>query len=88
MHPGVQDVIDKYVEQLVEDDVVERRLSQWGNPVTSVTYPDGSPRYHVDHRNTINTHLGTEIWPMPDIIPRIDAVQVSVFISALDIQQA
>lgn len=50
--PWIQGVIHECVGQLVDDGVVEKRSSQWGSPVTTVTKPDSLPRFCVNYRKT------------------------------------
>ena len=49
---------------------------------------DGTPRFCVDYRTTINKFLIRKIWPMPDIESHIDTVGGAKFITEFDIQSA
>lgn len=88
VHPRVRDAIHRCVDQLVEDDVVEKRLSQRGGSVTLATRSEGSPRFCVDYQNTIKVHSKKEEWSIPDMTSRIDAVQGTNFISVMGIRSA
>ena len=81
-------MIDKCVDDMEEIDVIEKKQSQWGSPVCIVAKADGSPRFCVDYRTTINKFLVRETWPMPDIESHIDTVGGANFITVCDVQSA
>ena len=83
-----QEVIDKCVDDMEEIDIIEKKQSQWGSPVCIVAKADGSPRFCVDYRTTINKFLVRETWPMPDIESHIDTVGGANFITVCDVQSA
>ena len=56
-NPRAQEVIDKCVDDMEEIDIIEKRPSEWGSPVCIVAKADGSPRFCVDYRTTINKFL-------------------------------
>ena len=53
-NPRAQEVIDKYVKSMESDGIIEKSPSAWGSPVCIVAKADGSPRFCVDYRTTIN----------------------------------
>ena len=53
-----------------------------------VTKKDGSPRFCIDYRSTLNKFLVKESWPLPDIESRINSVGGARFISVLDVHSA
>ena len=81
-------MIDKCVDDMQQIDIIEKRQSQWGSPVCIVAKADGSPRFCVDYRTTINKFLVRETWPMPDIESHIDTVGGDNFITVCDVQSA
>ena len=87
-NPRAQKVIDKCVDDMEEIDIIEKRPSEWGSPVCIVAKADGSPRFCVDYRATINKFLVRETWPMPDIESHIDTVGGANFITVCDVQSA
>ena len=87
-NPRAQKVIDKCVNDMQAIDIIEKRPSQWGSPVCIVAKADGSPRFFVDYRATINKFLVRETWPMPDIESHIDTVGGANFITVCDVQSA
>ena len=87
-NPRAQEVIDKCVDDMESADIVEKKLSEWGSPVCIVAKADGSPRFCVDYRTTINKFLVRETWPMPDIESHIDTVGGANFITVCDVRSA
>ena len=87
-NPRAQEVIDKCVDDMEEIDIIEKKQSQWWSPVCIVAKADGSPRFCVDYRTTINKFLVRETWPMPDIESHIDTVGGAKFITVCDVQSA
>ena len=87
-NPRAQEVIDKCVDDMEEIDIIEKRPSEWGSPVCIVAKADGSPRFCVDYRATINRFLVRETWPMPDIESHTDTVGGANFITVCDVQSA
>ena len=87
-NPRAQEVIDKCVDDMEEIDIIEKRPNEWGSPVCIVAKADGSPRFCVDYRTTINRFLVRETWPMPDIESHIDTVGGANFITVCDVQSA
>ena len=85
-NPRAQKVIDKCVDDMQQIDIIEKRPSEWGSPVYIVAKADGSPRFCVDYRTTINKFLVRETWPMPDIESHIDTVGGANFITVCDVQ--
>ena len=86
--PLVQETIDQQVDELLEQNIFEERTSAWGSPVTIVSKADGSPRFCVDYRHTLNRHLVRKTWPMPNIDTHLDAVGGAKFITVADVQSA
>ena len=65
MTPKAQEVIDKCVESTESDGIIEKSSSAWESFVSIVAKADGSPRFCVNYRTTINKFLVRETWPMP-----------------------
>ena len=68
-------------DQMEKDGIIEQRPSPWGSAVTIVAKADGTPRFCVDYRSTINKSLIRKSWPMPDIESHIDTVGGAKFIT-------
>ena len=63
----MREVIDKCVEDMEKDGIIERRASPWGSAVTIVAKHDGTARFCVDYRSTLNKSLVRKSWPMPSL---------------------
>ena len=87
-NPRAQEVIDKCVDDMEATGIIEKKLSEWGSPLCIVAKDDGSPRFCVDYRTTINKFLVRETWPVPDIESHIDTVGDANFITVCDVQSA
>ena len=53
--PRAKEVIDKCVDQMEKDGIIEQRPSPWGSAVTIVAKADGTPRFCVDYRCLLYT---------------------------------
>ena len=88
-NPRAQEVIDKCVESMESDGIIEKSSSAWGSLVCIVAKADRSLRFYVDYRNTSNKFLVRETWPMLDIESHIDTtVGGAKFITVCDVQSA
>ena len=83
--PRLQKQIDDQVDKLLKQGIIEERTSAWGSPVTIVSKADGSPRFCVDYRNTLNRHLVRKTWPMPNLETHLDSVGGAKFITVADV---
>ena len=87
--PRAHEVTDKCVDNMESEGIIEKKLmSEWGSLVCIVAKADGSPRFCVDYRTTINKFLVRETWPMPDIESHIDTVGGANFFTVCDVQSA
>ena len=87
-NPRVQETIDKCVNQMEQDGIIEQRPSVWGSAVTIVAKLDGTPRFCVDYRSTINKSLIKKSWHMPNLESHLDTVGGARFITVCDVQNA
>ena len=87
-NPKAQEVIDKCVESTESNGTFEKSPTAWGTPVCIVAKAEGSPRFCVDYRTTINKFLVRETWLMPDIEFHINTVGGAKFITVCDVQSA
>lgn len=87
-NPRTSGVIEKCVHDMLEWGIIEKRPSPWGSPVTIVAKKNGSPRFCVDYRHTLNRHIVRKSWPLPNLETCLDAVGTAAFISVADILSA
>ena len=73
---------------MLADDIIAKRSSPWGSPVTVVASEDGQPRFCVNYWSTINKRLIRKTWPMANVEDNIDMVGGAQFIGVADVQSA
>ena len=73
---------------MLEWGIIEERPSPWGSPCTIVAKSNGSPRFCVDYRHTLNRHIIRKSWPMPNLESCLDAVGDALYISVTDVLSA
>ena len=84
-NPRAKAVIDKCVHDVLEWDIIEERPCPWGSQCTLVAKKNGSPRFCVDYRHTLNRHNVRKSWPLPNLDSCLDAVGGVKFISRADV---
>lgn len=87
-NPRASAVIDKCVQDMLDWDIIEERPSPWGSPCTIVAKSNGSPRFCVDYRHTLNRHIVRKSWPMPNLESCLDAVGEALYITVCDVLSA
>ena len=87
-NPRTQEMIGKFVESMESDGIIEKNSSAWGPPVCIGAKADGSPRFCVDYRNTIDKFLVRETWSMSNIESHIDTVGGAKVITVCKVQSA
>ena len=85
-NPREQEVVDKYVESMESDGIIEKSPSAWGSPVCIVAKDGGSPRFCVDYRININNFSVRGKRSMPNIECHIDTVRGAEYITVCDVQ--
>ena len=87
-NPRTSAAIDKCVDDMLEWGIIEKRPSPWGSPCTIVAKSNGSPRFCVDYRHTLNRNIIRKTWPMPNLESCLDAVGDALYITVADILSA
>lgn len=87
-NPRVQEVSVECMQEMEEAGIVEQRASPWGSAVTLVAKADGTPRFCVDYRTTVNRYLVRRSWPTPEMASHIDTVAGAEYITVCDVQSA
>ena len=73
---------------MLEWEIIEQRPSAWGSPSCIVAKKDGSPRFCVDYRNTLNKYLTRKSRPLQNMDACLDAVGGARFITVADVMSA
>jgi len=88
-HPDDREFIQKEVDQLLADGVVEPSTSPWRAQVVVVKQPEkGKKRLCVDYSQTINIHTEADSYPLPRIDDMINNLAKYTVFSTFDLKQA
>ena len=77
--------IDKQVEEMLSQGIIEPCASPWASNVVIVTKKDGSLRFCVDYRK-LNEATIKDSYPLPRITDCLDALGGSKYFSAFDLR--
>jgi RNase H-like domain found in reverse transcriptase/Reverse transcriptase (RNA-dependent DNA polymerase)/Integrase zinc binding domain/Integrase core domain/gag-polyprotein putative aspartyl protease len=78
-------LIDKQVQEMLQQKVIEPSLSPWSAPVVLVKKKDGSWRFCVDYRKLNAITLKT-VYPLPRIDEALARLEGSSYFSSVDLQ--
>ena len=76
--------IDKQLDQMLEQGVIEPSSSPWASPICLVKKKDGSLRFCVDYRK-LNAVTKADAFPIPNMGDCLSSLGGSKFFSALDL---
>lgn len=85
--PIIQEVINKELEKMLADGVVEPSTSSWSSPLRLVQKPQGGYRVCVDFRQ-VNALSKKDAYPLPYVSQILDQLRNARFLSSLDIKSA
>ncbi|KAE8969503.1 hypothetical protein PF011_g26774 [Phytophthora fragariae] len=77
-------VMDKNVDEMLEQGVIEEGQGAWGFPVVLVKKKDGSVRFCVDYR-ALNAITAKDVYPLPRIDETLEALCGSRRFTSLDL---
>ncbi|CAF4208079.1 unnamed protein product, partial [Adineta steineri] len=78
-------VINKEVQKMLHNRIIEPSNSPWAAPVVIVKKSDGSPRFCIDYRR-LNTITQKDVYPLPRIDDVIERLNGSKIFSKLDLR--
>ena len=85
-HPiGHLEIIDRHVEEMLANDIIEPSSSPWASNVVLVKKQDGSLRFCVDFRQ-LNQSTIKDSYPLPRIDTCFDALGGVKYLSTLDLR--
>jgi len=76
--------LDKEIDYMLENNIIEPSKSEWSSPCILVPKPDGSYRFVTDYRK-VNQCTKTDSYPIPRIDDCIDKIGNSKFVSKFDL---
>ena len=77
-------VIDKEVEAMLQDGIIEPSNSPWCSPVVLVPKPNGTLRFCIDFRQ-LNKVSKFDTYPMPRVDELIEGLGNAMYLSTLDL---
>ena len=77
-------IVEKEVDRMLEQGVIEPSTSPWNSPICLVTKPDGSCRFCIDLR-ALNAVTKLDAYPLPRADETLDRLAGSKYFSTLDL---
>lgn len=85
--PVMQAHIDRELNELLKDGIVEPSTSPWSSPILLVPKKDDSYRVCIDFRK-LNAVTVKDAYPIPFVSETLDKLREAKFLTSLDIQSA
>lgn len=85
--PVLQSYIDKELEDMLSQGIVEPSKSPWASPVVMVRKKDGTYRFCVDYRK-LNLVTERDSYPLPMVADTLDKLRDARYLSSLDLKSA
>jgi hypothetical protein len=80
-----QSKVEKHVNKMLSEGIIEESSSPWSAPVVLVTKKDGSIRFCVDYRR-LNDVTKKDSFPLPRIDDTLSTLSGSKWFSTLDLK--
>lgn len=84
-NPAMQAVIDREVEEMEREGVIEKSCSPWSSPVVIVKKKDGKNRFCIDYRR-VNEVTEPDAYPLPQITATLDKLRGARYLTTLDLR--
>ena len=81
--PMKKELLDKEVQYMLENDIIEESQSNWSSPCILVPKHDGGFRFCTDFRK-VNDKTKSDSFPIPRIADCIDQIGNAKFVSTFD----
>ncbi len=75
------------LQDMKERRIIEKSTSAWLSPTVLVNKPDGTRRMCLDYRK-VNTHLATDIYPLPRLDELVEQTSGNQYYTTLDLREA
>ena len=86
-NPATQEIIDREVDEMLREGVIEPSHSAWSSPVVIVRKKDGKPRFCIDFRR-VNDVTEKDAYPLPQIPATLDKLRGAVYLTSLDLRSS
>ena len=83
--PDVKKEIDRQVDEMLENGIIQESVFPWSSPVVLVKKKDGSYRFCVDFRK-LNKVTKLDSFPMPLVADVLDSLAGTSLFSCLDLK--
>lgn len=84
-NPAMQAIINKEVDEMLEQRVIEPSHSPWSLPIVIVKKKDGKHRFCIDFRQ-LNDVTHKDAYPLPQITATLDKLREARYLSTLDLK--
>ena len=84
--PMKKELLDKEVQYMLQNDIIEESQSNWSSPCILVPKHDGGFRFCTDFRK-VNDKTKSDSFPIPRIADCIDQIGNAKFVSSFDMQE-
>ena len=81
--PMKRELLDKEIQYILENDIIEESQSNWSSPCILVPKPDGGFRFCIDFRK-VNGETKSDSFPIARIADCIDQIGSAKFVGTLD----
>ncbi|XP_032682493.1 uncharacterized protein K02A2.6-like [Odontomachus brunneus] len=78
-------IINKEVEEMLKEGIIETSQSAWSSPVVVVKKKDGKHRFCIDFRK-LNEVTEKDAYPLPHITETLDKLRGAKYLSTLDLK--
>ena len=83
-NPIEDEVINREVNQMLENGIIRKSKSPWASPVVLIPKPDGSIRFCIDYRK-LNAKTKKDVYPLPNITDTIESVRGKKYFTSIDL---
>lgn len=87
LSPGLQTQVNKELETMLANDIIEPSDSPWASPIVLVKKPDGSHRFCVNYKK-LNEVSQPDAYPIPFVSYTLDKLREAKYLSTIDIKSA
>lgn len=84
-NPAMQAIINKEVEEMLGQGIIEPSGSPWSSPIVVVRKKDGNHRFCIDFRR-VNDVTHRDAYPLPQVTATLDKLRGARYLSTLDLK--
>jgi len=81
----MQAIINREVNEMLEQGVIEPSHSPWSSPIVVVRKKDGKQRFCIDFRK-VNEVTRKDTYPLPQVTVTLDKLRRAHYLSTLDLK--